>query len=131
MGNANSIKKLNFEDIQDSLNKDSFLIISTISSERQECLLPRTLSPSEEIKRINECLKNNKKINIILYGENCNCDKLREKYLQLVGLGFVNVYVYLGGLFEWLLLQDIYGEDEFPTTNLEKDLLKFKSKKIL
>ena len=38
----------------------------------------------------------------------------------------INVYVYPGGLFEWLLLQDIYGEDNFPTTLKELDILKYK-----
>ena len=40
-----------------------------------------------------------------------------KKYDQLIGLGFVNVFIYPGGLFEWLLLQDIYGYDNFPTQN--------------
>jgi len=29
-------------------------------------------------------------------------------------------------LFEWLLLQDIYGSEEFPTTSHELDILKYK-----
>jgi hypothetical protein len=37
------------------------------------------------------------------------------------------VFVYTGGLFEWLLLQDIYGKDEFPTTSDELDILKYRS----
>jgi hypothetical protein len=34
-------------------------------------------------------------------------------------------------LFEWLLLQDIYGVDEFPTTIKENDILKYKSSSLL
>jgi len=34
--------------------------------------------------------------------------------------------MYTGGLFEWLLLQDIYGKTEFPTTTNIIDLLKYK-----
>ena len=45
-----------------------------------------------------------------------------------MSLGFYNVYLYNGGLFEWLLLQDIYGFDEFPTTKKELDILKYKPK---
>ena len=41
------------------------------------------------------------------------------------------VYAYSGGLFEWLMLQDIYGQDLFPTTKIEKDILKFKACSIL
>jgi hypothetical protein len=36
------------------------------------------------------------------------------------------VKVYFGGMFEWLLLQDVYGSDSFPTTSKEIDILKFK-----
>jgi len=46
-------------------------------------------------------------------------------------LGFTNVYVYPGGIFEWLLLQDIYGENEFPTTKIEIDILKFKPTPVI
>ena len=49
-----------------------------------------------------------------------------KKYEQLIGLGFTNIYIYPGGLFEWLCLQDIYSKDEFPTTREELDILKFK-----
>ena len=38
----------------------------------------------------------------------------------------INTKLYIGGLFEWLLLQDIYGDDEFKTTKKELDILKFK-----
>ena len=43
-----------------------------------------------------------------------------------MSLGLTEVYVYPGGLFEWLLLQDIYGDDSFPTTKKELDILKYK-----
>jgi hypothetical protein len=33
-------------------------------------------------------------------------------------------------MFEWLLLQDIFGNEEFQTTSREIDLLKYKGKKI-
>ena len=53
-----------------------------------------------------------------------------KKYDQLIGLGFPNVFIYPGGLFEWLCLQDIYGYDNFPTTIKELDILKFKAKSV-
>ena len=49
----------------------------------------------------------------------------------MIDLGFINVYIYLGGLFEWLLLQDIYGRDLFKTTKNELDILKYKPDSIL
>ena len=57
-----------------------------------------------------------------------NSDKsVEDKYLKLQGLGFTNIYIYPGGMFEWLLLQDIYGEN-FRTTSKELDILKYKPK---
>ena len=52
------------------------------------------------------------------------------KYTQLLNLGFTNVYIYPGGLFEWLCLQDIYGFENFPTTKKELDILRFKGRSI-
>jgi hypothetical protein len=53
------------------------------------------------------------------------------KCQQLQSLGFNKIYIYSGGLFEWMLLQDIYGKDLFQTTSIEVDILKYKSSKIL
>jgi hypothetical protein len=38
-----------------------------------------------------------------------------QKYKQICSLGLSSVYIYSGGMFEWLMLQDIYGKTEFPT----------------
>ena len=76
-------------------------------------------------------VNNNKSHNIIIYGKNCNDDSVYKKYNQFIDLGFTNVYLYLGGLFEWLLLQDIYGKDMFKTTSNELDIIKYKSNSIL
>lgn len=133
MGNAASMNKINFEDIQYLLNqKDNYLVINTLSENEQNCLLPNTISPEKEINIINNLLRNgNKNIKIIVYGKNCNDDKIYKKYSQLHSLGFYNIYIYIGGLFEWLMLQDIYGEKEFPTSKKELDILKFKPPKKL
>jgi hypothetical protein len=37
----------------------------------------------------------------------------------------------MGGIFEWLMLQDIYGEEMFPTNKKELDILKYKPVPIL
>ena len=52
-------------------------------------------------------------------------EKLVKKQKQLVSLGFKNVYIYLGGMFEWLLLQDVYGQKEFPSDK-KGEILDFK-----
>ena len=81
---------------------------------------------------INNCIKRGlKDIKIIIYGKNSNDEKIYNKYSQLTSLGFYNVYIYTGGLFEWLMLQDIYGEKDFPTTKKELDILKYKPNKVL
>jgi hypothetical protein len=71
-------------------------------------------------------MKENKGIRIIIYGKNCNDDTINKKYQQLVSIGFTQVYLYVGGLFEWLMLQDIYGDELFPTNKKQVDLLKYK-----
>ena len=98
----------------------------------QDCLLPNTMDIHNEENIMNNLLQNGKKsIKIIIYGKNCNDDKIYKKYNQLIQLGFFNVYLYIGGMFEWLLLQDIYGSNDFPTTKKQIDILKYKSSKIL
>lgn len=133
MGNTSSMNKINFEDVQYSLNeKETILIINTLSENEQDCLIPKTITPEKEINIINNLLKNgNKNIKIIIYGKNCNDDNIYKKYNQLQSLGFYNIYLYVGGLFEWLMLQDIYGAKEFPTSKTELDILRFKPQKKL
>jgi hypothetical protein len=133
MGNSQSIRKINYEDIQYVIkNSEIYLLINTLNETEQNCLIPNTINIKNEEELINKCIQNgNKKIKIIIYGRNCNDEKIYSKYQQLISLGFYHVYIYSGGLFEWLLLQDIYGADEFPTTKKELDILKYKQKKLL
>ena len=131
MGNTTSTRKVNFEDVQYSMkNKSKFLLINTLDASRQNILIKNTLPIDKEEELINKLIKSNQNVNIIVYDENANAPNLMKKYNQLVGLGFINVFIYPGGLFEWLLLQDIYGYDNFPTTSQERDILKFKGKSV-
>lgn len=132
MGNTQSSNtKVNFEDIQYVLKIDDHcLLINTLNEREQDCLIPKTINASQEETMINKLLQDNmKNIKIIVYGRNCNDENIYKKQSQLLSLGFYEVYVYVGGLFEWLMLQDIYGHVEFPTTKKEKDFLKFKPSK--
>ena len=134
MGNKTSTSiKINYEDVQYILkHPEGHLLINTLSDAEQECLITNTMNIKNEENIINSCIKNGRKdIKIIIYGKNCNDDKTVNKYNQLTSLGFYNVYIYVGGLFEWLMLQDIYGENEFPTTKKELDILKYKPYKVL
>ena len=128
MGNqSSSIHKLNFEDIQEAIkNKGKYVVINTLSSNNQSCLLPNTIDLREEESIINKLLSTNKEKFIIIYGKNVNDATIYDKYEQLLKLGFLNVYIYPGGMFEWLCLQDIYSSDLFPTTKKELDILKYK-----
>jgi rhodanese-related sulfurtransferase len=131
MGNKMSIRKIGFEDIQFVLKnkQNQYVLISTLTILEQTCLIPGTISIRDEVDIINKHL--NKNINIIIYGKNPNDESIFKKYEQLLTLGFSSVYVYTGGMFEWLLLQDIYGTDEFPTTSEELDILKYKAESVL
>ena len=133
MGNNISItKKVNYEDIQYVMKNNNFLLINTLNPNNQKCLIKHTIDINKEEQIINKCLNEYKKdITIIIYDKNANEDNLITKYNQLQKLGFSNVYIYPGGLFEWLCLQDIYGESEFPTTSRELDILKYKAKSTL
>ena len=131
MGNKTStIKKINFEDMQTAYSNEHYLIINTLEIHEQDCLIKNTIQPQEEINILNKLLTTQKKINLIIYGVNACDESVYLKYEQLINLGFINVYVYPGGLFEWLLLQDIYGPEEFPTTTKELDILKYKGRKF-
>ena len=63
---------------------------------------------------------------IIVYGENSSDMTVETKCQQLRSLGFFNIYQYTGVIFEWLMLQDIYGADVFRTTTSELDHLKYR-----
>ena len=132
MGNTQPMKKINYEDMQTVIkNPEIYLIINTLNPNEQQCLIINTTSVNDEEMLINKFIKENKSIRIIIYGKNCNDESIDKKYQQLYSLGFYNILVYLGGMFEWLMLQDIYGKDLFPTTKKEVDLLKYKSHQSL
>jgi hypothetical protein len=126
MGNSLSFQRINFENVQ-NMNKQNTILINTMLSNEQDCLILNTMNSSQEELMINKMLKNkNNCMNIFIYGKNANDESVYKKYNQLKQLGFYNIYIYSGGLFEWLLLQDIYGNTEFKTTSPQLDILKYK-----
>jgi rhodanese-related sulfurtransferase len=125
------IQTVSFEDVQYAVkHNDDFLIINTLNEGDQEHLITGTMYYKNEEEKINSFVNNydfsSKKI--IIYSENANDKSAEKKYHQITSLGFQNVYIYPGGLFEWLCLQDIYGEEHFPTTKPLLDILKYKPK---
>jgi hypothetical protein len=129
MGSANSFPTVTFEDMQHAItNIDTFHIICTLVLSDNPCLIKGTIPIDREEIIINSLLNTPSKTSryIIIYGKNSNDKSIVTRYTQLKSLGFTNVYIYLGGMFEWLLLQDIYGEGLFPTTRKMLDILTYK-----
>jgi len=125
------IQMVSFEDVQYAIqHPDDFLLINTLKEGDQEHLISTTMYYKNEEEKMNTLMNNydfsSKKI--IIYGENTNDKSVEKKYHQITSLGFQHVYIYPGGLFEWLCLQDIYGNEYFPNTKHLLDILKYKPK---
>jgi hypothetical protein len=120
---------IGFEDMKvASENPHKYIIINTMGTNEQDCLIKNTMNIMNEEKVINDLIDNYeiKKKKIVIYGKNCQDESVENKSKQLQSLGFSHIYIYMGGLFEWMLLQDIYGSDEFKTTTHVLDILKYK-----
>jgi hypothetical protein len=124
--------KIGFEDIKFAIQTpDKYLLINTLGINEQNCLIKNTVPIELEEKMVNDLLDKfefNTRT-FLIYGKNTSDNSVDTKYNQLRGLGFSNIYIYPGGLFEWLLLQDIYGNKEFPTSGREPDILKHRVSK--
>ena len=128
MGNTQSYRKANFEDVQQVVSGEhssNSLLINTLPMVEQHCLIKNSVLAVNEETIINNLIARDKKVLIIVYGKHNCTEEVIIKYRKLVSHGFENVYIYSGGLFEWLLLQDVYGNVSFPTTSIELDILKF------
>ena len=127
MGAGPSAERITFEELQRLQQGSGALIISTLPITEQKCLIARTLLPAAEERTLNDCLKRGESSRVIVvYGRNATDMSVEKKHKQLSGLGFSQVRLYVGGLFEWALLQDIYGAKLFPTTSVCSDPLLFK-----
>jgi hypothetical protein len=120
MGQASSSQKCTFQELQKK--KGDFILINTLPLNQQHYLIKGTLPAIEESQKVNDLLYNNKKIEIIIYGLDSQDISPAKKFAQLKTLGFENVSVYIGGLFEWALLQEVYGSN-FPTEGTLTDPL--------
>ena len=57
MGNTQTMKKINFEDMQTAIkNPEIYLIINTLPSAEQQCLIVNTVSVNDEEIIINKFL---------------------------------------------------------------------------
>jgi hypothetical protein len=123
---------ITFEDIQSNIlpktRSPQYILISILPESEQSCLIEGTLTIEDEVTTMNQLIKSGKTFDhtIYVYGKNAQkIDDLIASRKKLKNAGFHDVHIYLGGLFEWLLLQDIYGRELFPTTSIVLDLLKF------
>lgn len=121
---------IGFEDVKNAVKDHStkkYLIINTLPANNQECLIKYTIHAKDEESVMNSFLLRDEEIHIIVYGRNSTDENANRKFLQIQKLGFDKVYLYTGGLFEWLLLQEVYGKSEFPTTNSCRDILQYRA----
>jgi hypothetical protein len=125
---------IGFEDVLYAIkHNDTYILLNTLSSDAQDCLIKSTLSIDMEEPTINQLINQSlqQTKRVIIYGKNGTDDTVNKKYQQMIDLGFSEIYIYTGGLFEWMLLQDIYGSDEIPTTRQVLDILKYRPKGCL
>lgn len=141
-------KLIGFEDLLFVIkNPDKFILINTMPNDLQDILIPTTMDSTKEESYINDIIDFNKEkmnnISIVIYGKNCCDDTVNNKYKQIKNFGFNFVYIFQGGLFEYLLLHEIYGIENFsliknthdkpykttPSKNI--DILKYKPQRIL
>jgi hypothetical protein len=137
MGNQVSlIPKVSYEDLQMVVYRNthvqhSTLIINTLPPSLQHCLIKTTVDIQFEERVVNAFIHKKPDIMIIVYGKNSNDITILHKYEQLVKLGFTNVHIYTGGIFEWMLLHEIYGKELFKITRYEIDILRYRPKSVL
>jgi hypothetical protein len=126
MGGAPSVPSVNFEVVKQAVVTGGADIVSTLEANNQKCLIRGTLAPDREVSILNARLAKGLVDQIVLvYGSDCSDESVLSKAQQLVALGFRKVRVYRGGMFEWLLLQETYGSDNFPTMGAERDMLRY------
>ena len=78
MGQSNSVQKCNFEDIQRICcngNLQNYILINTLPSNQQTCLIQNTVSIENEETQINHFLSNksSSSVYIFIYGKNTRC----------------------------------------------------------
>lgn len=108
------------------------ILISTLPEDTQGCLIPQTVACHDEERWINDVLERKKQglYTVIVYGANHLDATVDRKCAQMRTMGFRSVHAYLGGMFEWLLLHEVFGEENFPVAQPSRsgvpDILAFR-----
>lgn len=113
MGVNISLEKVSACDIryvQEKCSND-YVLITTIDNNNAP-LIKGTVHPRDEEAVINKMLRGSKSAikGIIVYGKNSQDMSVINKYKQLIQLNIGEIYIYIGGLFEWLLLNKKYPD---------------------
>ena len=77
---------ISFEDLQNIIDNNSYILINTLPSNKQECLIYNTISSYSEEQTINGFINNYNYYNntFIIYGMNCNDNTVENKFTSLV-----------------------------------------------
>jgi hypothetical protein len=125
MGVMYSLPSYNYHQLQERMRHD-IVLINTIPINRQDCLIKGTIKAINEVEFMNKLLKVNKNKEIIVYGIHHTDLSVIKKYNQLKKLGFNNVHIYFGGMYEWILLQDVFTSINFQTDGTIKNIVDYK-----
>ena len=127
MGVMYSMPSYNYHQLQDRMkNQNDIILINTLPLSRQQCLIKGTLNAFIEVEFMNKLLKTNKNKEIVIYGIHHTDLTVITKYNQLKKLGFKNVYIYFGGMYEWLLLQEVFDTTNFQTDGYINNIVDYK-----
>lgn len=130
MGNTQSLQKISFQDMIHCVER-KYTIITVMKYDDNLCLIKGTVPIINEESIINEIYNKDLSTPIVIYGYNSCDENIIKKYIQLKELGFKNIYIYPGGMFEWLLLQDIYTDKYIKTNSKEMNLLKYRPPNLI
>jgi hypothetical protein len=86
---------------------------------------PNETQTIDETKTIKNQIMENKNNNDNTQKEDNFCKKLAI-WLNRKKLGFKNVHIYFGGMYEWLLLQEVFGVINFQTDGFIKNIVDYK-----
>lgn len=117
-----SYNNCNYIQLQEKIeNKNQVVLLTTLST--NDYLIKGTIHVNLECDFVNNLAKKDKSKEIVVYGKDHLDMRVIKKYNELKKIGFVNVSIYFGGLFEWALLQETYGKSNFQTDGNVDDLM--------
>jgi hypothetical protein len=111
------------DDVQVLLrNKNKTIVINTLPIHEQNILIKDTIPIATEESLINHLIYTKNKLYhvIIIYGKNHTDASVYVKYKQFIKLGFHSsiLYIYTGGLYEWLLLHKYENNTIYLLNNI-------------